>query len=159
MAGGVSTANGTVMAILKANVSGNVKQIPSVTVNGARVRSFVETITLAAQASGAKIAVARLPVLAAILEITVLSDTGLGTATLKFGDQNDDAKFGVAATPTVNVPATFAVPATYGVPIVTGYDSDTGRTDRGWEDVIMTTAAAALPASGTMRVVTKFILD
>jgi len=54
---------------------------------------------------------------------------------------------------------TYALTATYGVPIVTGYDSDNGRTDKGYEDIIMLTAGAVLPAAGNLRVKTLYALD
>jgi len=146
------------MAMLKSNASGNIQSLPSVTLNGGRVRAQIETVPLAAQASGAKIGVARLPVGAALLGIEALADVTLGAATLKFGDYNDDAKFGAAAAPAAAL-TKFAAAATYGVPIVTGYDSDNGRTDKGYEDIIMTTGAAALPGAGNLRVVTYYTID
>jgi len=157
---GASTANGTNVALLKGNVSGAVQQIPAVTVINGRERCFIETITLAAQASGTRIAVARIPLLAAIIGIIVIADT-VNTATLTFGDYNDDVRWSgaAAAVAAANTPQTYTKTAGYGVPIVTGYDSDTGRTDKGYEDVIMVTGTAALPASGTMRVKTTWVLD
>src|SRR5262245_30745064 len=132
MAGGASTVNGTVIAQLKANVSGQVQTVPPVTLNGGRERVIIETVALAAQAAGAKIAVARLPIGAALLGFTVGSDQAPGAVTIQFGDYNDDARYVAAVAPAgANaLKACDVKAAAFGVPIVTGYDSDTGRTDK-----------------------------
>src|SRR5262245_50212994 len=157
---GASTINGAVMTQLKGNVSGQVQQLPAVTINGARERCFIETLVLAAQASGSRICIARIPLYAAILGIKVVSSGAPGAGTVSFGDFNNDTRYSAAvALPAVETEATYLASGTYGVPIVTGYDSDTGATDRGYADIIMVTGGAALAASGTMRVRTVWALD
>lgn len=157
---GASTINGTVIAQLKGNVSGVVQVLPTVTVNGGRDRSFIETLTLAAQASGSRIAVARLPLYAAIVGIKIVSSGAPGAGTVSFGDFNNDTRYSAAvALPAVETEATYVASGTYGVPITTGYDSDTGDTTKGYADIIMVTGGAALAASGTMRIRTIYTLD
>jgi hypothetical protein len=154
-----SNANGQIMAMLKANSAGAVQQLPPVTLNRSRERSILETITFAAQAAGAKIAVARVPIGAALTSITLMSDTA-SAVTFQAGDFNNAAAYSAA----VAIAAPNAKQDILGMPgfgsiIVIGYDSDSGRTDLGYEDIILTTAGGALPAAGTLRVRTGFVLD
>jgi hypothetical protein len=154
-----STSNGQIMAMLKANQAGAVQQLPPVTLNRSRERSIIETITFAAQAAGAKIAVARVPVGAALTSLQVMSDTA-STATLQFGNFNNAALYSAAtAIAAINAKQEFIIMPGFGAIIAIGYDSDSGRTDLGYEDIILTTAGAALPAAGLLRVRTGFVLD
>src|SRR5882672_9877192 len=94
---GASTSNGQIMTLLKGNISGQVQQIPAVTINGARERCIIETIPLTAQAIASRIAIARIPLYAVVLGIFVIQYAAPTAATLSFGDFNADAKFGAAA--------------------------------------------------------------
>lgn len=155
--------------------SGGKLVLPAVTLFGGRLRQQIATLTLASQAAGTVIWVARLPLYAALRSIDVITDTSLSTATIKFGDAHNgnSAIYGAAATLTsTNALTRFGPPtALTGVPITTGYDHggilvtpampmlfapDGGSL---FEDIIMTTATAALPSSGTLRVLTSYTID
>lgn len=165
----VATLFSTQMAQLTANLGGAVQALPAVTVAGARERVFVANLALAAQASGSVIAMARIPLFAAITGINVVTDTSLGSATIAFGDANNGALYAVAQTFTaVAAPAKFGNAATQGVPITAGYDCLSGalvtyaKPGQGgalYEDILMTVAAAALPASGNLSVIFEYAID
>ena len=157
----VATAYSTEMAIVTGNVGGVAQALPTVSLVGGRKRAFVATIALASQASGSIFAVARLPAGAIITEISVITDTSLGSATIAFGDTNSSALYGAAQTLTATqTPTRIGLAATTGVAITTNlYDSTTGLLGKSYEDVVMTVATAALPASGTLKVITEYVMD
>src|SRR5579859_4131309 len=76
----------TQMATLTGNTGGAIQQLLTPGVAGGRERVFGANVTLAAQASGSQIAVARLPLGAVITGITMITDTSLGAATVALGD-------------------------------------------------------------------------
>ncbi len=149
------------MAQLTGNTGGQLQILPPVTQAGGRQRTFVAQVPLAAQAIGAVIGIARLPVQAAIVDITVMTDTSLGTATLSVGDAGTgnaaiySAAFTLTATHTVTKVGHVG---TMGVPIVTGYDSVSGAA-AGHEDITLTVGTAALPASGNLRASGDYSID
>ncbi len=156
----VATAFSPQMAAITGNTGGVVQNLPNVTTVGARVRVFHADITLAAQANGTTIGIARLPLGAIITEINYLTDTTLGTATVALGDSNAAAIYAAAQTlTTVNVPQSVGLPATRGVPIQTGYDCVTGLANRSYEDVTLTVGAAALPGAGNLKVTLYYSID
>ena len=92
----LSIIAGTNMAMVLANTGGNVQQLPNQLV-GAKQHLWTERITLAAQASGVNIPIARIPYGAALMDIVVNGSVSLGTSTLAFGDMNNTARFAAAA--------------------------------------------------------------
>jgi len=105
------------------------------------VRCFVEEITLASQATTDTIEVARLPKGAVPLYGVVETDTTLATAEVAIGITGTTGKYRAAAVLTAtNAPALFGVGAAVGEPTADE------------EIVFITITVAALPASGTLRV-------
>jgi hypothetical protein len=142
---------GTNMAMIIANTGGNLQTLPNQMV-GAKPHVWTERITLGAQASGVNIPVARIPYGSIMLGIVINSTVSLGSATLAFGDMNNTARFTAAAVFTAVDTATQKLNATTaGVPLTTCY-TYLNVASNAYEDVIMTVAAAALPASGTLVV-------
>lgn len=165
-----ATANFPNMGALVANTGGGVETLGGVNTTGGRQRTWIDTLTLASQASGQIFGVARLPLFSALLCIEVLTSVSLGSATIQFGDANNSTLFAAAQTLTaVNTVTRFATSATKGQPITSGYDSVTGNLvsatmpqtpgegGLNYEDVLMTTAAAALPASGSLVVMVEYL--
>ena len=113
-----------------------------------RVRLFNEKVVLAAQPTSDIVEVARLPKGARVLYGILNSSVSLGSATLAVGIAGNTGKYRTAAaftaidTPTLFTPATVA-----------------GEALANEEIVILTIAAAALPASGTLRVMLFYTLD
>lgn len=157
------------MTQLIGNTGGAVQALPAVTLVGGRKRVFVSNLAFAAQASGTVIAMARLPLFAALTDITVVTDTSTGSATLAFGDANTTALYGAAQTfTTINSSYQIGLAATLGLPITTGYDAQSGNAvtyqkpgEGGalYEDIVMTVGAAALPASGNLTVIFEYVID
>jgi hypothetical protein len=166
-----ATAWSDIMTKLVNNQGGQVESLPEVRLLGGKVCQQVSTITLAAQASGTVIHVARIPKGSVIRSIDVITDTSLGSTTVKFGDAHsgNSAIYGAAATLTATDTLTrFGPPtATFGVPIDTCYDyagngpltaqlpSPYGAGQ--FEDVLMITGAATAPASGTVKVAIAYV--
>lgn len=111
-------------------------------VHGARMIRRRATITLASQASGSIIVLAEKQVGEHFAYGVITSDTSLGSATAKIGPESSDAAYRAAATFTAtNAPTMFGPAAAI---------SSEPATDG--ENIILTTATAALPASGTLVV-------
>ncbi len=153
----VATLQAPNFTLVAGNSGGAIQQLPAGLVAGGRSRKWIEQITLAAQANGAVIAVARVPCPCAITGIRVMSSVSLGSATLEFGDANNAALYAAAATftstTTEQLPA-----ATPGVGAVlnSGYDGVTGVGGKAYEDVLMTVGTAALPGAGTLTVIVEW---
>jgi hypothetical protein len=142
---------GTNMALILGNTGGNVQQLPNQLV-GAKQHSWTERITLATQASGVNIPVARLPFGTAMLDLVLTASVSLGTSTVAVGDMNNNARFKAAAVfTTVDVPTSTLNTASVGLPLTTCYDVN-GTSNQTYEDVVMTVGAAALPGAGTLCV-------
>ena len=157
----MALTHSTQMAALVGNAGGAVQSLPTVTQVGGRERVFVGNITLASQASGSTISVARLPLGAIITGIQVITDTSLGSATIALGDvhSGNSAIYAAAQTLTsTNTPTRIGTAATHGTPIATGYDCVSGASSP-YEDVIITTAVAALPSSGSLVVIIEYVID
>jgi hypothetical protein len=147
----ITIAPGTNMAMILGNTGGGLQQLPNQMV-GAKPHIWTERITLASQASGANIPIARLPYGSIPLDIVVNSSVSLGTSTVAIGDMNNTARFKAAATATaVDTPTSVLNSASVGVALTTCYDT-TGTASTAYEDVVMTIAAAALPGAGTLCV-------
>ena len=166
-----ATLFGPNMTLLVGNAGGKVQQLPQVNLVGGKERIFVEKITLAAQVNGSIFGVARLPLPAVLLGITVLTSVTLGSSTLKFGNagNGNSAIYGAAAALTAtNTPTTWAASGTYGQQITSGYDCQSGAQVTAYapgaagglyEEVIMTVGGADLPGSGTVLVLTRYMID
>lgn len=156
-----ANAYGTNMGLLTGNISGTVQVLPRVSVISGRLRTFVETITLASQAAGTIFGVARLPKGSVFMGFEVLSTVSLGSSTIAFGNANNGSQYANATTLTSpDQPLFLGKTITEGVPLDTGiYDSVTGLASAAYEDILMTVAAAALPSSGTLRILTSYALD
>lgn len=111
------------------------------------LRCFVEEVTLASQAISDTIEVARLPKGAVPLYGVVVSSVSLGTATLQIGVSGTAAKYRAAATLAVTTPELF------------GAAGGVGQALGAEETVIVTVGTAALPASGTLRVIMVYAFN
>jgi len=140
----MASYNGTQVAIIAAG------GYPKVTEVGGRVRVFNETVVYAAQAAGSTITVAKLPTGAQILGIELVTDTATG-ATLAFGDGTTaNAYSAAAAFATTNVTQIVGV-ALAGAGVLSPLTAD--------GSIVITTATAALPASGNLMVSTYYSVD
>ncbi len=157
----VATSFFPVMTQLTGNAGGAVENLPSVTQNGGRERVAGGTLPLAAQAAGSVIGVARIPLYAMITGITLITDTSLATATVAIGDVNSAAAYAAAATYTAtNTPVRAGNATAHMAPITAGYDCTTGVASKGeYEDITITTAVAALPASGNLTIIIEYVID
>lgn len=163
-----ATAFGTQMTKLVANVGGQVQQLIEAYVNG-KESVFTETITYASQAAATVFGVARIPLPATLLGFILLADTSSGATTLALGNaaNGNSAKYkALAAFTTTDTPTLVGLTASMGVPILSGIDCLTGLPTTygsaqngggGYEDIILTTAAATAPASGTLRIWTRYL--
>jgi hypothetical protein len=161
------------MALITGNTGGAVQTLPPVTVFDGKVRQQYGRIVLASQASGTVFGVARIPLYGAIKSIDAITDTSLGSTTIEFGDANNATLYAAAATLTATQTLTRMGPllAQTGAPLTSGYDCITGnlvtpfmpqKVGEGgamYEDIEMTTAAAALPASGNLVIIVEYTLD
>src|SRR4029077_12224231 len=153
----ISIVAGSNMAMILANTGGGLQTLPAQVV-GAKPHLWTERITLASQASGVNIPVARVPYGSALIDIVVTGSVSLGPSTLAFGDMNNTARFSAAAVNTgVDAATSKLNAASAGLPLTTCYDYP-AVANNAYEAVIMTVAAAALPASGTL-VVTIYYQD
>ena len=149
------------MTAITGNAGGNVQVLQPVTLTGSRKRNFVATIPLTGQASGSIIGIARLPRGAMITSIVLVTDTSLGSATISIGDVNNPVLFAPAMTlTTVQSRALVGLVAQMGV-MLNGpnYDSVTGLVSQAYEDMVVTTGAAALPVSGTLKIFVDYAID
>jgi hypothetical protein len=121
---------------------------PPVNFVGGRVRVFNEQFVYAAQASGSTITVATIPAGAVPLFFVLNTDTSTGSATIAVGDGTTAALYGAAAAyTTTNTPTLIGKTAT----------ALTALTAQG--SVVLTTAAAALPASGNLSFQSYYVQD
>ena len=108
----------------------------------ASVRTFLEVVTLASQATTDTVVVARLPKGAVLRGARIMTDTTLGgTATIAIGITGTTGKYRAAAT--------FTATDTWEE---IGQAADFHTALSAEEEVFITIAAAALPASGTLLV-------
>lgn len=156
----VATLFSTQMTSITGNAGGTAQVLPNVSQVGGRKRSFTANITLAAQASGSTIGIARIPLGAQITGITLLTDTSLATAQISFGDSNNAALYAAAAVLTaVNTPTPVGKAGVLFVPITAGYNCVNGLASTSFEDIVMVTSVAALPASGNLAVEIEYTMD
>lgn len=167
---GIATAYGVQMTKLVQNAGGQLQQLPEVSLVGGRVRAFNETLVYAAQASGTVIAVARLPVPFVLQRIWLAADASSGSATIALGNSgagNAAIYAAAAAFTAVNTPTAIGLAAKLGVLITQGYDSQgalmspnvPGQGGGAYEDILLTTGAAALPGAGTLKLTFEYTVD
>lgn len=162
-----ATLYGAQMTLLTGNTGGALQQLIASYLNG-KENAFIENIVLASQASGAVIGVARIPVPFTPVGFTMITDTSLGSATVSLGNagSGNAAIYKAAATFTsTDTPTSYGKTASYGVPVLTGIDSQGTSTSTGglnggggYEDICLTVGTAALPSSGNLTVITRFLL-
>jgi hypothetical protein len=115
-------------------------------VNGT-VRCFTEVVTLASQADGDTITVARLPKGATPLYGIVNNSATLGSSTIAIGISGTAGKYRASATKTSTTPEVFGLTAALG-----------GKLSAD-EDIIITNTTAALPSSGTLVVMFFYAMN
>jgi hypothetical protein len=116
-------------------------KMANVAAHGGISRRYRATITLASQASGDTITLARIPAGAFFDSGVITSSVSLGSSTVAIGIAGTPAKYKAAAVFTaVNTPTAFGN--------ATALGNQTAPTS--YEDIILTIAAASLPASGTL---------
>ena len=140
------------MAVLNATQMAKLSSFPidypEVADVGGRLRVFNEKIALAGQATADTIQVAKLARGARVLYGVLVSTVSLGSSTIALGVIGTAAKYRAAATFTAtDVPTLFGVAANVGEPLANE------------ETVIITIGAAALPGSGTLRVMIVYTVD
>lgn len=117
---------------------------------GGVVRVVSDVITLASQASGDVIVIggAKLPKNAQVTKGYLITDTSLGTATIAIGTSASTGKYRAAATFTAtNTPTPFGVAA----------GSLSALADA--EQLQVLVGTAALPSSGSLKVIVEYVLD
>ncbi|HEY4161991.1 MAG TPA: hypothetical protein VGM59_02935 [Dongiaceae bacterium] len=141
----MATQYGTQMAKLRNTTP---VDLPIVSDVHGRVRCFNEKVVLNAQPTTDTIEVARLPKGARVLFGLLNSTVSLGTSTISIGPASAAAKYRAAAVFTaVDTPTFFGPAAVAGEPVTAE------------EIVQITTATAALPSSGTLRVQIFYAID
>lgn len=168
----VATVFGAQSTLLTGNSGGGLQSLPAVNLVGGKVRLFIERVTLASSiTSGTVIMVARLPLPFVLVSIAFLTDTSLGSTTIAIGNANSTANYVAAQTLTTTnqkVAPTGLVTANFGTQINTGYDGTTGNAvtayapgqgGAGYEDILLTTAAATAPSSGNLVLFFEYTID
>ncbi len=119
--------------------------IPETNANGAvqggRLRRFRATITLASQADGDTVTLARVPAGYAFAYGIINASATLGSSTVAIGTASSAGKYRASAVFTAAAPTLFGV---------VGAVDDAPLSDA--ETVILTNTTAALPSSGTLVV-------
>src|SRR5579862_9032055 len=118
----------TPMASLAANLGGAIQSLPAVWQMGARQRTFGGVLTYASQASASVIGVCRLPLMGAIVGITLITSVSTGSATLAFGDANSSNVYVAAAAYTsADTPTRIGKTSAHFSQLTQGYDAATGN--------------------------------
>lgn len=118
------------------------REMPNASYAGGRIRRFRNTILLASQPAADTITCQPIPAGHVFAYGVLLSTVSLGTATIAIGIAGTPAKFRTAAVFTA-----VETPTLFGLSTATDDDFLTGT-----ETPIITTAVAALPASGRLIV-------
>lgn len=133
----MATINATQMALVKSTTA---DKAHAKDVTG-KVRVFRETYTLNSEVAGTVVRVGQLPPGARVLYGILTTTVSLGSTTIKIGTSGDDDAFRTAGTFTsANTPTFF------------GHTAGMALSFTDQTDVILTTAAATAPASGTLYV-------
>ena len=114
---------------------------PSATVVGGRLRRFRATITLASQADGDTVVLAKVPAGHSFAYGVLNGSASLSTATIAIGNATTAGKYRASAVHTATVPTLFGVAS-----------AAAGNPSTAEEVVILTNTTAALPSSGTLVV-------
>lgn len=109
---------------------------------GARLHRYRASITLASQASGDTVVLAKIPAGQCFAHGVIVTDTSLGTATVAVGNSSSAAKYKAAAVFTAT-----DTPTLFGKAAAVAGDPSSAQ-----EDVLLTVGTAALPASGQLVV-------
>lgn len=152
------------------NAGGSIQQLTDVNVKGGKERVDVATITMASQASGSLIMLTRVPLFSSPLGWTLIADAALATTIgLSIGNANDGSLYAASGSLlTAQSPTTVGRTSTFGVPITAGYDATTGNAVTAYapgqggalyDDICLRVNGAALPSSGTLKVLTKYMID
>lgn len=116
--------------------------------NGGKVKVITKTVELASQAAATEIVIGTVPENAVIKDIKMHSSATLGSTTVKIGTSADDDKYRAAATfTTANSATSVCLAAVANTPLSAE------------EELVATTATAALPASGTLHFVVEYVID
>lgn len=180
VADAVASAYFTPMASIVANLGGAVQALPAVWNFGGKQRTFGGSLTYASQAAGTVLGLCRLPLFGAIVGITLITSVSTGSTTLAIGDANSSNVYVAAAAYTsADTPTRIGKTSAHLSQLVQGYDATTGKAtnynssqndpqspapeSQGfgglYEDVLVTTAAATAPASGTLVILVDYVLD
>lgn len=118
---------------------------------GGRVRVSSATLTYASQSAGAQTfdAPLTLPVGATVVGGVISTSVTTGSATVALGITGTTGKYKAAGAVTATNAAAIAIP--HAAVLATALAAD--------EDVFVTTASAALPASGTLTVILYYVTD
>lgn len=118
---------------------------------GGRVRVASATLTYASQAAGAQTfdSALTLPVGATVVGGVISTSVTTGSATVALGITGSTAKYKAAAAVTATASAEIAIP--HAALLATALTAE--------ENVFVTTASAALPASGTLTVILYYVVD
>ena len=114
---------------------------PSASVVGGRLRRFRATITLASQADGDTVVLAKVPAGHVFAYGVLTGSASLGSSTVAVGIAGTAGKYRAAATHTATTPTFFGVASAVAGAALTAE-----------ETVILTNTTAALPSSGTLVV-------
>lgn len=118
---------------------------------GGRVRVATGTLTYASQAAGTVSfdTALKLPVGATVVGAMISTSVTTGSATIALGITGSTAKYKAAAAVTATAAAAVAIP--HAGLLATALTAE--------EEVLVTSASAALPASGTLTVVFYYVVD
>lgn len=114
---------------------------PSASVVGGRLRRFRATVTLASQADGDTVVLAKVPAGHVFAYGVLTGSASLGSSTVAVGIAGTAGKYRAAATHTATTPTFFGVASAVAAAPLTAE-----------ETVILTNTTAALPSSGTLVV-------
>lgn len=118
---------------------------------GGKVKIAYGYLTLAAQTVGAQTftnGTLSVPEGAIVKSIEISSTVSLGTSTIAIGDGTTADKYKAAATFT-----------TANIPVKAGKAAALFTAVSARESIVLTTAAATLPASGTLNVCVEYVID
>jgi hypothetical protein len=167
----------TPMNNIVANVGGAVQNLPGVFQHGGRQRTYGGSLTYAAQAAASVIGLCRLPLFGVIVGITLVTSVSTGSATLAIGDANSSNVYVAASAYTsADTPTRIGKTSAHFAQLMQGYDATTGNPTNFssgqnaappnpggfgslYEDVLVTTAAASLPGSGTLVILVDYVID
>lgn len=137
-------------------------QLPKAAYINGKERVQTAVITLASQAIGDVIHLFRVPKAAVILGFSHVTDTSLGVATVAIGNihAGNSAIYKAAAVFTaIDTPTAFGKAAKIGYDLATGTCYSIEDKDSLYEDIILTIAAAAFPASGRYVVTCRYAVE